>query len=814
MTCVFDSYYRAVGALGGLHAFTVPLTSFVGRAAEVAEVADLLATYRMVTVAGMGGVGKTRLADEVAREVAGRYADGAWLVELGAVEDGSLVPAAVAAMMGLPQASARSPVESLCAALARRQLLLVLDNCEHVLDAAAGLCRAVLLAADDVRVLATSREPLRIAGEARFRLQPFAVPSPCGAAASDSDAVNLFTNRARQADPHFCLDERSGPLAAQVVTRLDGVPLAIELAAARIEVLGLDQLAERQDHSLQLLTSSDRAAAPRHQSLAATVEWSYRLLSDIEQRVFRHLAVFPGPFTLQAAVAVAGAGAEPAVLRLVDCSLLTPPRTGPDGRSRYTMLETLRAFGRDRLADPAEASAAASGLARHALAIAEEAAADMQFSAGELRGAGRLDAEDPSLRQALAWALEHDPDMALRLAVALTPWRNMRGRHEEAYAQISAAARQAAPGTAGWNEAQYWLGQAVAKSDQGAALAYYRVASEALDEGPPTPVLALALAGQSNMLNVIGRPEGIDVADRALAVAREVGHPCSLAFALMARSQAAQQAGDLNAAADCARQASRIDPATIPGDFARDCHTTLAVTLIDVGDLETARVSCAELLVLSRQAGDLTTEAVGLFLLADLELQAGHLAEAREQLHSAVRLAVEIHHRLQLMVCLPVGAELCAAAGLWADMVTLYAARQAAAEAEAGTVIGSVHTAARHDELMRRAATELPPAELRRAEQRGTAMMLVTAAEFLLIATAADRWAPIAADEPHALSRLSPREQELVALVAGGRTDAQIAGELYISVSTVRSHLERIRDKTSCRRRADLTRLALQAGLA
>jgi DNA-binding CsgD family transcriptional regulator/tetratricopeptide (TPR) repeat protein len=477
------------------------------------------------------------------------------------------------------------------------------------------------------------------------------------------------------------------------------------------------------------------------------------------------------------------------------------------------MLETLRAFGRERLADPAEASAAASGLAGHAVAIAEEAAAAMQLSAGELRAARRLDAEDPSLRQALAWALEHDPDMALRLAVALTPWRVMRG-HEEAHAQLSAAARQAAPGTARWTEAQYWLGQAVAKSDQGAALAYYRVASEALGEGPPTPVLALALAGYSNMLNVTGRPGGIDVADRALVVARELSDPCSLAFALMARSQAAQQAGDLNAAADCARQASRIDPATIPGDFARDCHTTLAVALIDAGDLEAARVSCAELLALSRRAGDVTTEAVGVFLLADLEMQAGHLAEAREQLHSAVRLAAGIHHRLQLMVCLPVGAELCAAAGHLAGTVTLYAARQAAAEAEAGTLIGSLHTAARHDELIRRAATELAPAELRRAEQRGTAMTLDTAAEFLLIATAADPPAPVAADEPHALSTLSPREQELVALVAGGRTDAQIAGELYISVSTVRSHLERIRDKTSCRRRADLTRLALQAGLA
>jgi predicted ATPase len=206
-----------------MHGFTAPLTSFVGRVVEAAEVADLLSAHRMVTVAGVGGVGKTRFAGEVARTVGCRFADGAWLVELGAIQDGSLVPAAVAAIMGLPQNPSESPIDSLCTALARRHLLLVLDNCEHLLGAAAELCRALLLSADDVQVLATSREPLRVAGEAKYRLQPLA---------AGSDAVTLFADRAREADRWFCLDDRTRPRVAQIVARLDGMPLAIELAAA------------------------------------------------------------------------------------------------------------------------------------------------------------------------------------------------------------------------------------------------------------------------------------------------------------------------------------------------------------------------------------------------------------------------------------------------------------------------------------------------------------------------------------------------------------------------------------------------------
>ena len=272
--------------------------------------------------------------------------------------------------------------------LARQQLLLVLDNCEHVLDAAAGLCAELLAACDDLRVLATSREALRVAGEARYRLGPLAVPDPDDLAdAAEAEAVALFVDRARQADAHFVLDGRTGPEVARLVPRLDGMPLAIELAAARTEALGVSGLLDRLDDRFALLAGGDRLAPPRQRSLAAAVEWSYRLLDEHERRVFRAVSVFPGPFTLEGAEAVAGAGAGLAVLRLVDCSLLVPPRTGVDGRPRYVMLETLRAYGAGCGPRPASRTRLAAALAGYALQVAEEAATGLQTSAGEAAAA-------------------------------------------------------------------------------------------------------------------------------------------------------------------------------------------------------------------------------------------------------------------------------------------------------------------------------------------------------------------------------------------------------------------------------------------
>src|SRR5215469_4694241 len=390
-----------------MHGFAPTLTSFVGRAAAVAEVTDLLEEYRLVTVTGPGGSGKTRLAAEVARQVAARFADGAWLVELALIQDPAQVPAAVASALGVREQTAIAVTDAVARVLASQQVLLVLDNCEHVVGAAAELCARLLPACDDVRVLATSREPLHLAGEARYRLAPLALPSLDDLThLARTEAVALFVDRARSTDAHFALDARTGPVVAQLVRRLDGMPLAIELAAARVEALGVTQLLDRLGDRFDLLAVRDRAAAGRQRSLAATVEWSYLLLGDDERRVFRQVSVFPGPFTLEAAVAVAGPDTGPAVLRLVDCSLLIPPREGPDGRFRYVMLETLRAYGSRLLAEAGEREDAAATLAGYALRVAEQAAADLQSTTTEGAAARWLDAEDATMRQVLAWAME------------------------------------------------------------------------------------------------------------------------------------------------------------------------------------------------------------------------------------------------------------------------------------------------------------------------------------------------------------------------------------------------------------------------
>ena len=373
----------AAALAGAVHGFPASLTSFVGRAGAVRKVAGLLEEHRLVTVAGPGGVGKTRLAGQVARQVAGRFADGAWLAELAPVGDPAQLPGVAAAVLGVREQPGVPPAEAVARALARRQLLLVLDNCEHVIGAAAELCAGLLAACDDVRVLATSREPLGVAGEARYRLGPLTLPGGDPADAGGSEAVALFADRACQVDAGFALDAETGPAVARLVTRLDGMPLAIELAAARVEALGVTQLLDRLDDRFALLAAGDRLAPGRHRSLAATVEWSYRLLDDREKRVFRAVSVFPGPFTLEAAEAVAGPGAGAAVLHLVDCSLLVPPRAGPDGRWRYGMLETLRAYGARLLAGSGERDEAAGALAGWAVDVAGQAAAGLQSAEGD-----------------------------------------------------------------------------------------------------------------------------------------------------------------------------------------------------------------------------------------------------------------------------------------------------------------------------------------------------------------------------------------------------------------------------------------------
>jgi predicted ATPase/DNA-binding CsgD family transcriptional regulator len=810
-----------------MHGFPAALTSFVGRAAVVDEVAGRLGEYRLVTVTGPGGSGKTRLAGEVARRVAGEFADGVWLAELGAVRDPAQVPAVVAAALGVRDLPAVAAADALARALARRQLLLVLDNCEHVIGAAAELCGRLLLGADDVRVLATSREALRVAGEVRYRLAPLTLPDPADLSGSGgSEAVLLFADRARRADASFVLDGETGPAVARLVARLDGMPLAIELAAARVEALGVAQLLDRIDDRFTLLEAGDRLAAGRQRSLAATMEWSYRLLDEREQRVFRAVSVFPGPFTLEGAEAVAGAGSGSAVLHLVDCSLLVPPRVGADGRSRYVMLETLRAYGAGLRAEAGEGDAAATALAGYALGVAEDALLALAEDNGEVAAGRRLDAEGATMRQVLEWAMEHDGAVASavscavasRLAAALAWWWQVRGRLAGQVPLLREAVDRASPGSDAWCLGHTWLGQAALDSaDPAGALRHFTAVRDAAAvRGPllvPVPVLARCLSGRAATLLTMGRiGEAAEDARRAVALAREDDHPLGEALALAALGLVACVAGDRVGAVQLARRAEQI-MAGLHGPMARVCGHMLTTVLITADEVAAAERVCVPALAGAREAGDLWSLGNLLEKMVVLDLSAGHYEDAAAHLREGLQTALRTGVRARVLDDLDCCGYLCAWTGRSAEAVTVWAA----------VVVLQGHegfSAPSHPDLpegwferqepLREARRALGPDRARAAEERGRAMSLATAAEYALMLTAADRPPPAAAP---GLDGLSPRERELITLVAQGRTDTQIAAQLFISVRTVSSHLDRIRDKTGCRRRADLTRLALSAGL-
>ena len=796
-------------AAGEVYGFAAALTSFIGRAGAMRDVAGLLEEYRLVTVTGPGGVGKTRLAGQVAQLVAGRFADGAWLAELAVVRDPAQVAAVVAAALGIPEQPGVAPAEALARVLARQQLLLVLDNCEHVIGAAAQLCAGLLAACDDVRVLATSREPLAVGGEARYRLAPLTLPAPDGAAdAVRCESVALFTDRARRADAGFALDEQTGPVVARLVAGLDGLPLAIELAAARVEALGVGQLLDRLDDRFALLAGGDRLASGRQRSLAAAMEWSYQLLDEREQQVFRQVSVFPGPFTLEGAEAVAGPGAGPAVLRLVDCSLLVRPQTGADGRSRYAMLETLRAYGAGLLGEAGEADGAAAALARYALRVAGQAAAVLWTSGtGEAAAARWLDAEDATTRQVLAWGMEHDASTALRLATALAPWWYLRGRLPGQYPLLRETADRAEPGSDEWCTAQYWLGlTALFSADMARSLDHFTTLRDAVAEQPPSRPLAEALFGRGATLLNMGRlPEGDTDVRRALAMAREIGHPNVELLALGVLSFTASSRGNHHSAVQLARQAEQVQ-ADIPGSVARIASYFLTGVLTEAGDLAAAERVCATGLARSRDAGDMKNLGELLILMAMLQLRAGRTGDAAAHLREGFQIAMQAGS-LELIRGLDCCGHLCAATGRLADAITVWSAM--ATLMRAGQIEDWPTDVRRRDDPLREARQALGPARARAAGQRGAAMNPATAAEYVLMLTDPGPPRPMAPE----FGKLSARERELVTLVAQGRTNAQIAAQLYISVRTVGSHLDRIRDKTGCRRRADLTRLALSADL-
>jgi predicted ATPase/class 3 adenylate cyclase len=419
------------------------LTSFIGRARELAEAEKLLGETSLLTLTGVGGCGKTRLGLQLAGAMLEQFRDGVWVVELAALADPSLVTQAVASALGLREVAGRPLAATLRDYLATKELQLCIDNCEHVLDACASLVDSLLRACPGLRVLATSREALGIGGEVIF-------PVPSLVA---SEAVRMFVERARRHRPEFELTPDNVEAVTQVCERLDGIPLALELAAARVRALSVAELAARLGDRFRLLTSGSRTALPRHQTLRAAIDWSYGLLSEPERAVLRRSSVFAGGFGLEAAEEICSSAntARDDVLalltRLVEKSLLNPSESNVE--IRYSMLETVRQFAREKLVDSGEDEAVRSSHLAWYLRLAEAAEPKLE-SKDQLVWLARLTREHDNFRAALDWALGlENPEPALRLAFALHNFWYFRGYWSEGAERLENALARGAEASAG-----------------------------------------------------------------------------------------------------------------------------------------------------------------------------------------------------------------------------------------------------------------------------------------------------------------------------------------------------------------------------
>jgi non-specific serine/threonine protein kinase len=428
----------ATGARRPLGNLPLELTSFVGRRTELSEVKRLQSASRLVTLTGIGGVGKTRLALRAATEARREFPDGVWLVELGELRDGSLLVDVVAASLGVRDESGRPLREILVEFLCSRKLLLVLDNCEQVVDEAAKLAETLLRACPELQVLATSREALAIGGESVLRLSPLAYPDGDDESTSRGlpgfDAVALFADRAAAAVPGFEVTDDNATTVARICSRLDGLPLAIELAAARLRAISPEQILERLADRYTLLTRGSRSAPPRQQSLSWSVGWSYDLCTGAEQQLWAELSVFAGSFELEAAQDVCSNGVAPEELldqlsTLVDKSILI--RTEHNGLVRYRLLGTLRDYGRDQIRQSDRYRELHVRHAEWYRQLTNDAAADW-FSPRQVQWMQRLDQEGLNIRAALEFAVAESPETALEIAGTIHSFAIARGRLTEA----------------------------------------------------------------------------------------------------------------------------------------------------------------------------------------------------------------------------------------------------------------------------------------------------------------------------------------------------------------------------------------------
>jgi predicted ATPase/DNA-binding CsgD family transcriptional regulator len=788
------------------------LTALIGRDDAIAELAGLLATTRLVTLSGPGGSGKSRLAIAAATACAGGFDGGAWWVDLGSVSDPALVEQLVVSTLH-PSASRGSAADVLADHVGDRRTLLVLDNCEHLVDACAPLMAAVLAASHPLQVLSTSRRPLGVPGEQVWRVGGLELPAPLAdygaeppASVDDAPAVQLFLERAQAASPSFELTALNRPAAVQVCWLLDGLPLALELAAARVAVLSLPDLVDRLERDPSLLRQASRTAPARQRTLEATLDWSHGLLAEDERILFRRLAPFAGGFSLEAAEAVAGRDPlrSEAVLDLV-ASLVEQSVVhvrDVSGATRYELPTTVGRYAAERLADSGEETAVRDVHARYFL---------------DLAGAGtdRMLVEHENLRAALGRLLPAHPEDGGRLAARLWPFWFRLGLYDEGRRWLEQAVA-AADGMTAPTRAEVLAGAGMLAFLQ----CEYPLAKARFEEALELYTELGDAAGSATVFHRLGSIEreqaryekARELHDRARELWEQLGDQTGVAVSLDYAGFAAWLSGDVAAALELEQQALERLRRLGARQETAECMKNLGAAMHYAGDDRNAVAHLEEALASARELSYRECEAWSLHELGIVASAQRDLARAAALLRESLMLHTQLGDRWRAS---SVVEEIAASLLTGRDperACQLLAAADAQREA-LGTPLPPVE-APTHARALKRIKTRLKPELFDVAWERGRAMR----AEHLFaeaVRAIDERYerAGGAAQVGGELPSFTDRELAVLRLVCAGRTNREIGAELYISASTAGVHVSNILRKLGAGSRAEAATMAVQLGV-
>jgi predicted ATPase/DNA-binding CsgD family transcriptional regulator len=810
----------------------LPLSTFIGREREMDEVKRLLASHRLVTLTGTGGSGKTRLALEVARGALGDFKDGAWLVELASIFDSGFVPQVIASILNIREESGRSVVDRLADTLSARHTLLLFDNCEHLITACAQLAETLLQKSPDLKILATSREALGITGEVAWTVPPLSLPNqqpwtnPASAQDAlglyrESESVQLFVSRAAEHLPDFKLTEENGARVAEICRQLDGMPLAIELAAARVRSLSVQQIAQKLDDRFHLLTGGSRTAPLRQQTLASTLDWSYALLEETEQKVLQRLSVFAGGATLDAAEAVCSSGGIKStemldtLARLVDKSLVTANR--PErGETHYRLLETIRQYAHEKLAESGELDKSRDRHLRYFIQWAENIEPYLN-GVEQLRGLDLYEAEHDNLRAALDWC-STDASKAisgLRLAAACGRFWRLHGYISEGRTRLSAALSRP--------EAQ---------------------------ERTLTRAHALTLIANLAYLQS-DYPAMRPLAEEALSIWRELGKDGKVGAAdtLELLGELATEEGDYESAPRLFQEALEIYKETSTMRGIGQIHMQLGWAAMRTGDLRQAESHLEQFLTLAQQVGDQLSVAFAFSGLGEVAvrlreydpaislleqalelnrlrgdkwgtgtllgslgwvaLRQGNFKRMREMLGESLAVRTEIGDKGGIAWCLEKLAEAKNDQRQFDEAAKIFGHAESV-RAPIRSVIDPTDQAD-YNRIVSGLQSALGIDAFAAAWAEGKSMRLDDVIDLAL--SDADSKGESYLTEKEIFGGLTAREREVAVLIAQGKSNREIAEAMTVGVKTIETYVTRILNKLNFDSRVQIATWAIEKGL-